>query len=271
MDDRGGAQHAGAFYEEWEFAKKAVELYAAAVSWKGLTVFAIPEGEENGVAIGEISEATLRDVLPQWIVTGQTEVTLNYLARSSEPSERKQATLTLLTPWQSGGERGATLLWPACSNHEALIEMRNRFQVPMARELVSLMLGFAHRDLALPEWALDPVQARAANSEMVTVGLHFFRLRVDQWRDTISGDVENELRDTVSKTDNDWKHVYAAWNATWSPENRYEGWEALYEAFATRGFMLEGFASEYASTLRGAVDGGLFPRSVLTGWERLGF
>lgn len=274
MDTRGGAQYAEDFYNTWDFAQRAVELYGAGVAWKGMTIYGRTEGSESGEPIGEVDDDTLRGFVPGWMVTGKGELASSIHPDAAGTAEQEgdvPRSVSLLTPWQSGVDRGATLLWPACSNHPALIEMRNRLQVPMARQLLSLMLRFAHQHLALPEWALDPVQAREATAQMVTVGLHFYRLRVDQWREAIRYELEDHLRGIIRERPDGWDDIFVSWNGEWSPSNSYEGWDSLYESFSSCGIILQRFAQEYVSTLRQAVESGLFPRSVLAGWERLGF
>lgn len=273
MDDRGGAEHAAAFYEEWDFAKKAVELYAAGVAWKGMTIYGRTGGSESSEPIGEVDEDALREFVPGWMVTGKGELALSMrpeAAGTVEEGSDVPRSVSLLTPWQSGVDRGATLLWPACTNHQVMLEMRDKLTIPMAQQLLQMLLGFAYDGLSLPSWALDPVKARSASSAMVTMGLHFYRLRVDDWRESIQRDVEDHLQDALGRLKPNWDEVFPSWNGEWRPHNSYEGWDALYEAFTTCGLTLHGFASEYVSTLRGAVEDGLFPRSVLTGWERLG-
>lgn len=274
MDTRGGAEHAEAFYDTWDFARKAVELYAAGVSWKGMTIYGQSEGSTTSDVLGEVNEDTLREAVPSWVVTGTTHLTVatdpELTVRYGRGSDSE--TLTIRTPPQ-GRDRapGYTLLWPACTNHEAIVEMRDRLAHPTAQQLLALLLRFAYQGLALPSWALDATQARSATADMVTMGLHFYRLRVDQWREAIRHDLSRQLRNKVADTDSKWTDIHLSWNEEWSPSNSYEGWDALYEAFASCGIVLKRFATEYVSTLRQVVDGRLFPGSVLAGWERLGF
>jgi len=274
MDTRGGAEHAEDFYNTWDFAQRAVELYAAGVAWKGMTIYGRRQESESSEAIGEVDEDTLRGFVPGWMLSGKGELTFSIHPEAAATVAQEgdvPTSVSLLTPWQYGVDRGATLLWPACTNHEAMLSMRDNLSNPMAQQMLKMLLGFAYNHLSLPSWALDPVQARSASSAMVTVGLHFYKLRVEQWRDAIRYELEDHLRGVFRERPNDWDDIFVSWNGEWSPSNSYEGWDGLYEAFTSCGIILERFATEYVSTLRQAVESRLFARSVLAGWERLGF
>lgn len=272
-DPRGGAAHAEEFYNTWDFAKTAVSLYCAGVSWKGLSVYGATE-ESDSTLIGEIAEETLREALPEWFVRGRTCLTVDmqpeFRARVGQQPDGQ--VITLLTAATGPDyQQGYTLLWPACSNHPALLEFRGLIDNSGAEQVLGLLMRFAYQGLSLPNWALDPVQARTASADMVTMGLHFYRLRVDQWRETIGFQLTEDIRRIVTDADDKWKDVWLSWNQEWSPSNSYGGWEPLYEAFASCEIRLETFAAEHVGGLRKLTDAGLLPRSVLAGWQRLGF
>jgi len=166
---------------------------------------------------------------------------------------------------------GVSLLWPACSNHEALKKFSKLMAVrPGAEKVVELVLSDMYRSLQLPRWALEPAQARSAAPGAVTIGLQPYRVSVNGWRRDLALSIGGRLGERLAGQVPELAEVAFDWNEDWCPEEPDRGWEGIYEAFDRCGLRLVRFGEEFPAQLRACVDSGVLPRSMLAGWEKLG-
>jgi hypothetical protein len=268
----GGAEHARAFYEEWDFAKQAVCLYTAGLAWKGARIGVLLAAADDIDWRGQVEEQALRETLQDWVIDGRTtvafsrETPIRLVARGTPDALE----IPIETARPAGMDDGVSLLWPACSNHETLKELSRLIGVsPGAEELLSFLLDDAHTSLGLPRWALDPAQAASAAAAVVTSELHWYRLSVHNWRRHLGFSIEHGLRERLAANEPQLVEVLLDWNEEWFPEGSIRGWEGVYEAFDRCGVTLVRFAEEFPPRLRAWVDSGMLARSILAGWEKL--
>ena len=269
----GGAEHARAFYEAWEFAKQAVCLYTAGLAWKGARIGVLLAGADDIAWRGQVEEEAFREALQDWVVDGRTTLTFSRetpigLVAGGTPDALE---IPIETAGLAGLDDGVSLLWPACSNHETLKEFSKLMAVkPGADKVVEFVLGDMYRSLRLPRWALEPAQARSAAPGAITLGLHWYRVSVDGWRHHLALSIAGGLRQKLAGQVPGLVEVDFDWNEDWCPEEPDRGWEGIYEAFDHCGLRLVRFGEEFPAQLRACVDSGLLPRSILAGWEKLG-
>jgi len=272
-DPRPGAQYARQFYEKWGFVQKAVCLYAAGVAWKGARIGVVIAGSDKIDWRGELKEESLRDLLPDWFIDGQTTLTF-----SSQPPARLVTAgaansfgIVVETAGTSSEAGGLTLLWPACVNFEAIERMSELAKAggEDALRLLGVLLGFAHSFLHLPGWALEPQNVAEAGAQAVQIDLHWYRLFVARWRDDFARSLCWNLRQLWGGQDPNVYDVFCEWNDEWFPREPLRGWEGVYEAFDHCGLTLINFGKEYTTQLKQFVESGLLPRDILAGWREL--
>lgn len=268
-----GAEHARPFYEEWDFAKQAVCLYAAGVAWRGARIGIGLAGKDEIDWRGEVGEELLREGLLDWIIDGHTTLAFSREAgtRLVPKGTPNALQIHIETTEPSAAHGGTSLLWPACANHDTLLAMSKLIGVnPDAEKFLGLLLEFAHNSLHLPRWALDPAQAAAAPAGAATFELHWYRLAVNGWRRDVAFAIQGGLREKLAAEVEGLANVFFDWNEEWFPQESMLGWEGVYDAFDHCGLPLVNFGKEYPATLRGAVDARLVSRRVVAGWEERG-
>lgn len=269
----GGAEHARPFYEEWDFAKQAVCLYAAGVAWKGARIGMLLAAADNVDWRGEVAEGALREALQEWIIDGHSSLTFS---REDPIQLVPKGTSNALqigieTDEPSAAHGGTSFLWPACANHATLKRLSELISVNQgAKELLGFLLNEAHSSLHLPRWALDPAQAASAPAGAVTLELHWYRVFVHLWRRDLALSIGRGLRQQLAAGEERLVEVFFDWNEEWLPEESIRGWEGVYDAFDHCGLTLTNFGKEYVANLRGLVDAGVLSRSFLASWKERG-
>jgi len=274
-DPRPGAQHAREFYDKWEFVQKAVCLHAAGVGWKGARIGVLLAQSDQIDWRGELEEDALRELLRDWFIDGQTiltfssEAPIRLVPRGTADSYDVVVETVGTSP---SGEEGLTLLWPACSNFEAVEQLSElaRGGNTAALRLMGQVLGYAYSSLGLPRWALEPKTAAEASAQAVQYDLHWYRLFVDGWREDFALSLCRKLRERWRGQQAGLSDVFIEWNREWFPSQQFSGWEAVYETFDRCGLTLVNFGKEYPAQLREIVELRVLPRSALASWKELG-
>lgn len=269
----GGAEHARAFYDEWDFARQAVRLYAAGVAWKGARIGVLLAAADDVDWRGEVEEDALREALQEWIIDGHSMLTFSREGPIQlVPKGTSNALqIRIETAGPSAAHGGTSLLWPACANHATLKRLSELIGInPDAEELLGFLLNEAHNSLRLPRWALDPAQAASAPAGVVTLELHWYRVFVHLWRRDLALSIGGGLRQQLAAGEARLAEVFFDWNEEWLPEESIRGWEGVYDAFDHCGLTLTNFGKEYAASLRGLVNAGVLSRDFLASWEERG-
>jgi|SRR5450759_1168488 len=266
-DPRGGAEKAEAFYKQWPIAQTAVKLYSAGVSWRGADIFG-SKGEGDRELLGHLDAPSLNASMPDWFIRGKTILRVS-TKTPFQVIESGGIEIELLTP--AGGldiGPGYTMLWPACANHDVLLEMLEAMREPRVEATASIVAShlsdMMYRSLEIPSWAFDPSKVGTADLRMVTMELHYFRLKVEQWRHAVAFSIERKLSETIGK-DLNLADVWLDWCGTWIEKN--DGWIGVYETFKSAGMPLTRFAGEYEDYLRRNVELGFGLRKTLEEWQ----
>jgi hypothetical protein len=247
-------------------------LYSRGISWKGATFWGFTGGSSEGEPLLHISQDTLLAVVSGWIIDGRTQVGVaEGHPPALAPASGCEPVYTILTPPSSPFDApGQSLLWPACSHHQLILEMRDlaiRGHNPNAETMLKFLLDEAQRSLFLPEWAFDAQRAAEANMWGVVGGLEMYRLIVGDRRKGLLWQLRQSLSQWLTEQFPEVNLWHPEWSAEWLPRDAAGGWDGVYWAFRECGLPLDTFGREFPAWLRQLP---FVSAAALAGWSELG-